>query len=338
MIVTLQPIGRSEYALDVQSEPQSTSALGIGYERAHVACELNDEQRVHALGGRLRIHGQTGISWQGIVTRRPDLTEPLIARGWGWCATLGRRAIRYTGQTTTAVITDVITDEIPATYLTDSAAHRAWIGTESTSLNEIVFAATDAATKIAEVSKYVAWDFGWYMERVAGQPTCVPHWAARSTTPDYIVDIAECESHDIDESGLDELASAVWTTYDGGAFGTADTDTAHPLVALGITRYGDLTVSTDTLATAQAAAAQYLADNGRPQVKGSLTTRVLRSAYGVPVYLPDVRPGQMVRLYGLPDGQRDCVIKRITCDGQDLATVELDNTPYRLDTMLARIG
>ncbi|NTW29450.1 MAG: hypothetical protein HGA39_08840, partial [Coriobacteriia bacterium] len=117
-----------------------------------------------------------------------------------------------------------------------------------------------------------------------------------------------------------------------------DTDPTHPLVALGITRYGDLTVDTTSSSTATTLGQLYLADNGRKQVKGTVTTRYVRTNTGADVYLPNIRPGKMVRLLGLPDGYVDCIVKKTTCTGDKIVALELDNAPYSLDIALAQLA
>ena len=80
-----------------------------------------------------------------------------------------------------------------------------------------------------------------------------------------------------------------------------------------------------------------LGDYGRAQVKGSVTTRYVYTSTGASVYLPTLRPGSMVRVYGLADGQRDCIVKRVTMTDDTVATLELDNEPYRLEIALAKL-
>jgi hypothetical protein len=482
MIATVKPVDREEYALDLDSEPVFSSTLPGGYETATLDCELSDEQRLNVMGGRLRIHGETGIVWQGIVSRRPGEAEPLTALGWGYSATMGRREALYcdtaltpwassdaagnapgtsigtdsatlqfvlqpgsyktgnimgiwreipsttslrftiggfsrpssyfrvdvyvrdgssygtakatisttgaqdidvsggtdynaiklvlkltsdyspsstiapalsglkvygvagvTSPTTYNVAYDVFANEVATDHLPSGAAYLAWLEAQATAVEPLVFASCSAAGKMLELAKYAAFDYGWYMELVSGTPYCVPHWTARSTTPDYIVRLEEAESHDLDESSIEELASAVRVSYqtaEGRSTYTdvLDTDTSHPLVALGITRYGDLQLQSASSTTATTYGGIYLSENGREQVKGRVVTRNVYTAAGAPAYLPDLRPGKMVRVMGLPDGQRDCIIKRITCAGDTLATIEMDNDPYRLDILLARLA
>lgn len=483
MIVTVRPVGREEYALTLSGPPSFSSETGIGYKAASIPCILNDEQRLKVLGGRLRIHGESGIVWQGIVIRRPGAGEPLEAQGWGWCGSLGRRKVMYaktdflsdmkdfngqnwgrfersiaggvitiaqspnttsaandgggydyrgdtlltsltftaavntaaltlyvrgldvngtpqgtaysqatpgtfTGQSITFpantygfrvwgqitnpasppdssvyvgiysatlmgtaltavqtryILADVLSNEIATTYLPAGDAYRAWMAADSTAWDVCEFDSCTATAKVAEALKHSAYDFGWYQELVAGQSYCVPHWTAKETTPSLIIRAEECEGvPDIDEAALDELESVERVSYhniNGETVYTdvTDTDASHPLVALGITRYGDVTVDTSSSTTAIAIGTLALSDRGRRQVKGSLTTRVIRTNTGADVYLPDVRPGQMVRLLGLPDGYVDCRIIRATCIGDAKVMLELDNEPYRLDIALAQL-
>lgn len=482
MIVTVKPHGREEYALRLDGLPVYSSSAQGGYEQAQIPCQLPEAQRPTIKGARLRIHGASGIVWQGIVTRRPTATQPLLALGWGWCATLGRREAPYcdtslntwepssqwtpagwgagmgvadldvtiaggatyaqytkvlynkavpttgacrisgnvtslpdakleilvytsstrgtlgtlrqtlsttgsftvdvtaagirqvsilvrtndsytpatdkqvtigslkyfgvqgvTSATTGNVIRNIVDNEIATTFLPAGEAYRAWLTAEGTAIEPLVFdPASWAAAKIEEITKYVPYSYGWYMEMVAGQPACVPHWTQRSWEPDYILRIDDTESHDIEESTLPELISAArvnYSTEDGKSayVDVADTDQSHPLVKLGIVRYGDVSAQTSSSATAASIGALAVAEGGRERVKGAVVTRVLRTVGGAAVYLPDVRPGRMVRVFGLEDGQRDCMIRRVTCRGESEATVETDDEPYRLDLRLARL-
>jgi len=509
LVVTVKPPGREEYRLTVLSAPEFSSTLNFGYEQATVECELSDEERAWVRGGRLRVHGDTGIVWQGIVIRRPGRGEPLLASGWGWCTTLGRRAVVYcdtrtsawmetgrqsrtsawsltsdfnrlyittttasadavydsgagtakwttanyqgwvydfgasanwarvtgtyevnawasygqmdvyagvhnptasaadepvtwggsldnvtgsagttqamdasatsvrylmfqfsptgdavpaanygisvtnpkvygasgvTSPTTHNVFEDILDHEVDTDYLPSGSAYRAWVGAEATVIEPLLFESSDAKSKLDTLTEHVANCWGFYMERVAGVgPACVPHWSPLSTTPDYIVRLDEAESFDMDEAGIDELYSAVRVRYRSES-GTdlnkdmLDTDTSHPLVAAGITRYGDVSLDTSSSATASAVGLVFLAEKGRARGKGRVTTRRILDVNGAEVYAPDVRPGKMVRLYGLPDGQMDCIVLRATCKGDSVLTLELDSTSYRLDVMLARLA
>ena len=248
-----------------------------------------------------------------------------------------------TSTTTNNVFDDVVDNEIDTDYLPAGAAYRAWIDAEATVVTPLVFGHTTADAKFSELTKYAANTYGWYMERVAGIPYCVPHWYALSTTPDYVIQLDRAERYDIDESSIDDLVSAVRVTYQDTIGRTqyldvTDTDTDHPLVALGITRYGQVSAQTASTATASAIGTVYLQEHARTQAQGSVTTRYVMTANGAEVYLPSIRPGRMCRLLGLPDGYKDCIVKRVTCTGDEVATIELDNSPYRLDVLLARLG
>lgn len=484
MVVTVKPPNREEFALKVESPPRYSSAIVGGYEQAEVDCELDDEQREKCIGARLRVHGKSGIVWQGLVMRRPGRDEPLVAQGWGVAATLGRRQVKYcdtalsgwvyqettannqswsvspsvdtlqfsvpagatsgqrtsvryeifpavssfrlsftltnnasatkmllwvtdngSGSTTASYTTasgtnydytgsavtgitliaqatatntdaasmvlsdlkfygasgvttvtthnvfdDIVLNEIVPQrhssteyFMPSGTAYYAYVDAEATQIEPLVFESCDAATKFSELTKYAANAYGWYTESVSGAPACVPHWTALSTTPDYIVRLDEAEGYDLDQSALDELASAVRVHYTrpGGQSvykDVTDADTTHPLVAAGITRYADTYVESTSSATASAVGVTYLAENGRSATKGSVTTRYVYSSTGASAYLPDVRPGRMVRIYGLPDGQVDCIIKRVSMTGDAVAVIELDNDPYRLDITLAKLA
>ena len=94
-----------------------------------------------------------------------------------------------TSTTTNNVFDDVVDNEIDTDYLPAGAAYRAWIDAEATVVTPLVFGHTTADAKFSELTKYAANTYGWYMERVAGIPYCVPHWYALSTTPDYVIQL-----------------------------------------------------------------------------------------------------------------------------------------------------
>lgn len=479
MIVTVKPKGREEYRLDLSGTPEWSVG---GFGGATVPCLLNDDQRLNVRGGRLRIHGESGIVYQGIVIRRPGAGEPLEAQGWGWCGSLGRRKVMYaktdflrdlsdfngtnwglftrsitggniyiaqnpnttaalnngggyryqgdielsrltftaavnttnmslmvyatdingsftgsattwstpgtfTGQTFTFpsgaygfyvwgnitgassptdtavwvgmytptlygkaltavqsryILDDILTNEVSTDWLPSGTAYRAWMEADSTAWDVCEFDSCTASDKVSEILKHSAYDFGWYNELVSGQTYCVPHWTARETTPSLVLRLEEAESYDLDEAALDELVSAVRVNYHDVNGKTVyvdvtDTDTTHPLVALGITRWGETTVDTSSSTTATTMGQLYLADKGRAQLKGTVTTRLLRSSTGAEVYLPDVRIGQLVRVLGLPDGYVNCRVTAAKCKGDSLLTLTLDNSPYALDIALAQI-
>jgi hypothetical protein len=486
VIVTVKPQGRSEYRIRTDGAPRFSSSLAAhGYEAAEVPVEWYPEDFRDLLGARLRIHGESGIAWQGIVKRRPSRDDPLQAQGWGWCGTLNldkriyaktdwpselterrdaaqnsaafstsvsggtimmsqspgttcdagdRVSVWYWGDVpldrlefdgyvnhadvslriyastapsgfgslvynqtatgtassqtadlggaygfaimchvdvtpstpsrmdkyvtvsngvlygtdlatvdTSSVAEHIIDNEIDSMWLPAGDAYRAWIESESTTIEPLVFDSCDANSKFDELSKHAAYDLGWYVEHVGGIPYCVPHWSPRSTTPDYILKVDEAESVDIEEAALDELVSVMRVNYetaDGRPTHTdvTDTDPDHPLVRLGITRYGEITAQTSSEATATTIGQLALTEKGRAQVKGSATTRYLYTATGVPAYLPSVRPGEIVRVMGLEQGHVDCIVRRLECAGDEIATLTLDNEPYRLDIALARLA
>lgn len=481
-VVTVKPQGREEYALKLNGPPVFSAAQGIGYEAATIPCELSEWEREGVLGATVHIHG-TG--WRGIVTRRPSDHEPLLARGWGWCGTLGRRkalyadtqflgelmdytvlgknagafdcsiaggvvtmgqapgttarsgdyrgyyyrsdveltkltfsanvnhadvtlSIRgldasgapfgtsvaktatrtYTGLSFTFdagtygfrmiaicgtastpsrfdkwvtvydmviygtdvstvntgnVALDVITNEIDPLWLTQDDAHRAWIESETTAVVPLVFSEDSTANaKFETLAVHAANEYGWYSELVNGVEECVPHWFPRSTTPDYVLKVSECESVQLDESSLDELSSVErvhYETIDGRATYTdvTDTDPTHPLVRLGISRYADVSVQTSSSTTATAIGTLAAAENGRRKVKGSVTTRKLLSITGVLADPYAVRGGQMVRVLGLRGGYVDAIVRRVEWCG-DMLTLTLDNDGYRLDIALAKLS
>lgn len=334
MLVSLKAKGREEFVVETTSEPVFSYAIFGGAEKAEIACKFDDARYVNALGGELHIHGS---GWRGIVTRRPGRDEPLLAKGLGCVAGWNRDAATFTDVHVSDAADDIL-DEIDTDYLPAGAAYRAWMSVCDTHVT-IPFSAVSAEAKFAELVKYAPCAYGWYPEIVANTSRLLPHLNAISTTPDYILKLDECEGRpDLEEAALDELVSAILVTYDGGTVAVTDTDATHPLVQLGLTRYGDLSVSTTVEATATACGQVALSERGRRQVKGTVTTCKLLTATGAECYLPHVRPGRMVRVYGLPGGQNDTIIKRITLKGDTLATIELDNEPYALDIMLARLN
>lgn len=279
-----------------------------------------------------RTHRYILLNWE--LTQGWDMA----ADGWMRLADVRVYGMGFSNITASSVITDVMLNEIGNEYFPVPATQ--WIQDDSTVIEPLEFGKTDAATKVAEIQKYSAYDFGWYTEMGVDGPLVMPHWAPWSTKPDYVLKLSECESYDLDESTLDELASGVNIkfTYPSGERGSAeytDTDPSHPLVQLGIERFEDVDVqgytNTSTIAD------RFFNERGRRQVKGSATTRKLLTAAGATADPYTVRPMQMVRVLGLQGGAIDCLIHRVTWHG-DVMTLELDNEGYRLDSMLARIA
>jgi len=239
------------------------------------------------------------------------------------------------------VVNDILYREVATTYLpTDSSAY---VTAEATTVEPLVFDSCDAKTKLDELKRYAAYDFGWFNELRSNASNPYPHWYAVSTTPDYVLRLVDAETWDLDEAALDELFSGVAVTWQdvrgrSQTINRADSTAGHPLVDAGITRYGDLSVGTSSMATASAMAALWLADYGREQLKGTVTTRKLSDVNGAAVYLPSVRPGKMLRLMGLTNGYVDTIVRRVTCVGDTIASIECDNEPYRLDIALAKLA
>lgn len=145
----------------------------------------------------------------------------------------------------------------------------------------------------------------------------------------------------IEMAALDEMTSGVIVRYQrvdgtGTSLTVPDTDPTHPLVALGIVRYGEVTIETTDDLEAAAIAAAYNSAHGRWRVRGSVTVRSLVTITGGVADRHKVRPGEFMRLTGTDMGAVDVRIERITYEGR-LITLEFDGGEYRLDRMLAHL-
>jgi hypothetical protein len=197
-----------------------------------------------------------------------------------------------------------------------------------------------AARKMSELMKAYHIEYGEYDGLDSdGMPATRPYVFDRPEEPAYLLRLEDCVSlPKIEHARLDELTSGTIVMYrDASNYSkyieAADSDTTHPLVRMGLTRYGVIDIGS-TAAYPYDAAATANADNGRPRIKGEATTDRLLTITGAPADHARVKCGEVVRVEWLGIDAR---IERIEWRGRYI-TLTLDNEPYRLDMMLAKLA
>jgi len=255
-----------------------------------------------------------------------------------------------TSVTLSAVFEDIMNAEIPAPYGLSGVAIYPFNTypetTPATVLNPVMFDTTTPNEKLADLMRRLPIEYGWYGDRhydpLFGHQ-CYPHLWDRPTAPAYVLSLDSLETPaELDYARLDEMTSGTNVVYTLQSGQTAelyvpDTDLTHPLVALGITRYGEVSGEAAD-ATEAALIGQYAnAENGRMRVRGSVTVRdELKTLSGADVDMTTVRPGEMVRLIGTRAGTADVRIHRLTTHG-GVTVLELDGSGWRLDAYLASL-
>jgi hypothetical protein len=248
-----------------------------------------------------------------------------------------------TSSLASAIVADIAADEFDG-FTADVPEELDYIEADSTDLEGFAHYYSSATDKLSEICRITGHDFGWYMEWVGGnRQECLAHYSARPAEPDYILDVRTALSDGVREVGLEPLASVAAVTWrdkwgQDRVREIEDTDTSHYLVRMGIRKLIEVPVPTRTWQAAETLGNLFLADAGRDRVQGSETVDALKTIDGADVYLPSVRPGRVVRLTGLDGDDIDAVIRRPQCTGETLLRMDLDNSPYRLDTELERLG
>lgn len=249
---------------------------------------------------------------------------------------------------TGAIAEDIINAEIPAPYGVSGVMMHPFTGHTERTLTPCHFELSTPNEKFEELCRRVPIEYGWYDGR-HWDPTfgqrCYPHLWDRPTEPEYVLLLDSLETPPkLDYARLDEMTSGTdveWEKPDGttGSLSSPDTNGTHPLVALGIQRYGKVEVQAAGASEAQLVADAANEEGGRARVRGSAQTRrgELKTATGADADFYGVRPGQIVRLVGTRIGMADVRIHRLEWHG-DILTIEFDGGGYRLESMLAQIG
>jgi len=247
---------------------------------------------------------------------------------------------------TETVAIDILNAEIGDPYGLTPIAVDPFIQHTPATISPLVFDASTPAEKFAILMERAPIEYGWYEGRHwdSSFPTdAYPHIFDRPTAPAYLLPLHSCEEPpQIELSSLDEMTSGTYVAYerpDGFAstYLAVDADETHPLVALGIQRYGEVSTQAadDTEAAYIGMAAN--AERGRQRVRGSVTVRELLTITGAVADRYAIRPGEVVRLTGTEAGAIDVRILRVTWRG-GLMTLEFDSGDYRLDAMLANLA
>lgn len=242
---------------------------------------------------------------------------------------------------TSQVAENILDFEVPLPYYVNGVGRFPFTTHTPTTFESLTYdEGSTCNDKFADLMRRAPIEYGWYSEnqQVLGD-ACIPHVFDRPTAAAYMLRLADCPSLPLlEQATLDELTSGTWVTYANAAGHkrstfVADTDPTHPLVALGIPRYGYLDIGTAKLADAQAAGAVANAENGRARLKGDVTTARLMTINGAVADTASVKCGEMCYVAELGITAR---IERIQWHGR-YVTLTLDSAGYELDALLARI-
>lgn len=248
---------------------------------------------------------------------------------------------------TQTVADDIIDSDIDSPYGLSPVAAYPFIQHTAQPLMPLMFDSTTMNEKFATLMERAPIEYGWYEGLhwdVATFPVdAFPHVWDRPTAPAYLLPLHSCEElPQLELSSLDEMTSGTYVHYerpDGmkTTYAGPDQDKTHPLVALGIQRYGEVSAQVDDDTAAGMVAWEANAENGRQRVRGSVTVRTLLTIDGAVADLTAVRGGDIVRLTGSEAGAIDVRLLRMTVEGE-LIKLEFDSGDYRLDALLANLS
>lgn len=233
MEVRVSPIGRQPYLAPLRAAPQfGTLELG-GYSTATIVQgRVSRDKADRMLYAPVEIWGRQGPCWYGVVADYDrdgtmHCVGPMQVLGWHAAPALGPHASISWWQ--------------PIMY--SSTYVPTWLGNVSTFVNTnslvlssaISMPVQSVAQSIAELVKYDSWIYGWYHEFISGNFACVPHYAAASTTPDYIITLSAEDAASFMGESLDSMARTVVTTWgpDNTVESTVDATAGHYLVDIG---------------------------------------------------------------------------------------------------------
>ena len=241
---------------------------------------------------------------------------------------------------TPQITANILENNIPEPYYLTAAEYAPFTAQTDWDLGVLEFDSTTANEQFAELMRLAPIEYGWYSEdqAVIGN-ACVPHVFDRPTTAAYMLRLADCPSLPrLEQATLNELTSGTIVHYTDAAGRSAtltvpDTDPTHPLVALGIPRYGEIDAQAAAATKAAAIGALANAENGRARIKGDVTTDRLLTINGGPADTARVKAGEMCYVAELDITAR---IERVEWQGR-YVTLTLDSAGYRLDAYLAAL-
>ena len=325
-------------------EPVYASDAFGGYATATIPCHLTPAQLDGIRMAKVDIFGVDGPVWTGLAWERPKTGDSLSVLGWACVTSLGHARAYHAHQTGfLATVNQILAYDITAANpwaLPSGSAYTAWVGAPS-GLVESQWSATSLPIdKLKDICAYNAWNFGWYNERIGGAWVPVPHYYARPSTPSYLVRAQELAANELTEVSVEQMASAVvvsWTDTSGNAQVNTytDSDPTHYLNQIGVYKVETVSSSVSDSTAAATVGAAYLADAGRDQLAGTITTPVIRDIGGGVIPLSSVRPGYTMRVTGL-SRPIDVVVRNIECTGESSAVVTCDNRPWKVETALAK--
>ena len=342
MIAIVTPNGRQPYMVPLVEPPEFASEGFGGYSEAtiyggHVPHGSDDRM----LYGDVTLYGVNGPVWYGVVEsvhRDGSIHCVGPQQVMGWHRMTGGT---YTNPTINTLINGVrasLAASIP--WLYNDTTDGGYINSNTTALATMDVNEESIADRTALAVSYDSWEWGWYHERIGDRYKCVPHYYQATTTPAYTIRLSAEDADGLTGQGLQDTANKVRVVYgpNNTVSDTTDSDLTHYLPTTGRDKWARVDSANSPNATlAGKVAAAYLRVNSR-SLAGSVRSSVVQTATGIPAYLPSVRPGQLARVYGLPQGPVLLRISSVRCMGEHVAEVGLGVDSGRLDALLAKIG
>lgn len=301
----------------------------------------------NSTGGTVDLPMPPGTKWVAIALATNAWRVPNLAAQGIAISGIVVNGRGLTTVDTQAVADDIIDSDIDSPYGLTPVAAYPFIQHTAQPLMPLMFDATDMNTKFATLMERAPIEYGWYEGRhwdVATFPVdAFPHVWDRPTAPAYLLPLHSCEElPQLELSSLDEMTSGTYVHYERPDGSTTtwdgpDQDETHPLVALGIKRYGEITAQVDDDTAAGMVAWTANVENGRQRVRGSVTVRTLLTIDGAVADRTAIRGGDIVRLTGSEAGAIDVRLLRATFEGE-LMTLEFDGGDYSLDALLANLS
>ncbi len=243
-------------------------------------------------------------------------------------------------------VLDDCLDELPTDDLPAGDAHRAWMASDTTTVEPLIFnARSSEADMVAEILRYTTKDFGFWVRRINGEYAPVPVFAAKPLTADYVAFVdGENTSARLGGDDMTELASAVRVNYsdvEGRSAHTdrTDTDTSHYLVAIDRDKVEAVYAETSSTTLANTIGDNYLDDYGEMQISGTIDVLgAIKDENGADVLPCEITAGRRIRLVGMEEGSVEARIVQVEKTGMFRARLHVSTRPYMLDVELARLA
>lgn len=246
-----------------------------------------------------------------------------------------------TSCTVSTIASDII-GRLPAWVLPAGADYRRWMDSNTATVEP--FASDDLATTeqdlLSDLLAYTDWEFGFWPRLVNGSYYSVPVLRAPDTAVAYqaFAD-GTAVTADFTADGTAQDYTGIRVIYDDEDGKSRYLDkavTGNWLADISHARWRVVNVATSSTTTAQAVADAYAAlaspVQGSAEIRGPIT-----SGTGGTVYPTEIEAGRIMRIHDQVRGPIEARIVSVEKHGDHYARVEFDNTPARLEAMLARL-